>query len=300
MDKIIVLYHADCADGFAAAYAAWKHLGSVDVGYTPVCYGDPPPDVSGKQVYILDFSYPPEILFDMADKALNVVILDHHKTAEDQWWDYLKTIHHSGERYYHGANVGVFIDKLRSGAQMAWDWFCVAGEARPTLIDHVGDRDLWKFDFHHTKAYCAGLSTLPKDFATWDRVAYAGSEGYGSTVRDGVPILRAQAATVERTVDRMLRLVMLQHMYDDGTVTMVSGYAANVCENISETGDAIAKKHNTFSLTFFVVGNDAVCSLRSIGALDVTRIARCYGGGGHTHAAGFKMKAVRFFEEIWA
>lgn len=42
MMKTYVLYHAHCADGFGAAYAAWLKLGN-DAQYVPVKYGDPPP-----------------------------------------------------------------------------------------------------------------------------------------------------------------------------------------------------------------------------------------------------------------
>ncbi len=38
MRKSVVLYHADCNDGFAAAYAAWVALGE-DEEYVPVKYG---------------------------------------------------------------------------------------------------------------------------------------------------------------------------------------------------------------------------------------------------------------------
>ena len=44
--KTLVLYHANCPDGFGAALAAWKHFGN-EAEYVPVQYGKEPPDVSG-------------------------------------------------------------------------------------------------------------------------------------------------------------------------------------------------------------------------------------------------------------
>ena len=52
----LVIYHANCTDGFGAAYAAWKLLGD-RADYHPAKYGEAPPDVSGKNVVVLDFSY---------------------------------------------------------------------------------------------------------------------------------------------------------------------------------------------------------------------------------------------------
>ena len=51
-----VIYHADCTDGFGAAYAAWKQLGN-RAEYFACKHGTPPPDVKGKIVAILDFSF---------------------------------------------------------------------------------------------------------------------------------------------------------------------------------------------------------------------------------------------------
>jgi len=37
--EIVVLYHANCLDGFGAAYAAWKKFGDT-ADYIPVQYGE--------------------------------------------------------------------------------------------------------------------------------------------------------------------------------------------------------------------------------------------------------------------
>lgn len=81
MKDIIVIYHASCNDGAGAAYAAWTVLGET-AEYVPAHYGNEPPDVTGKVVYVLDFSYPRDVLLDMNAKAKSLLVLDHHKTAE--------------------------------------------------------------------------------------------------------------------------------------------------------------------------------------------------------------------------
>ena len=47
-----VIYHADCTDGFGAAYSAWKLLGN-RAEYHACKHGSPPPDIKGKNVAIL-------------------------------------------------------------------------------------------------------------------------------------------------------------------------------------------------------------------------------------------------------
>jgi len=80
----VMLYHANCADGFGAAWAAWIKWGDA-VDYRPVSYGqEPPTDLSGKHVLIGDFSYKRDALAVLAETTASLVILDHHKSAVDE------------------------------------------------------------------------------------------------------------------------------------------------------------------------------------------------------------------------
>ena len=75
-----VIYHANCSDGFGAAWAAWKLLGE-RAEYHAAKHGDIPPDVRGKNVVVLDFSYSNAITKQLAQSAKNFLIIDHHKSA---------------------------------------------------------------------------------------------------------------------------------------------------------------------------------------------------------------------------
>ena len=79
--KPLVIYHANCWDGFCAAWVARKALG--DIEPFPAYYGAPPPDVKDRIVYVLDFSYPRDVTERIATEARRSVFLDHHKTAMD-------------------------------------------------------------------------------------------------------------------------------------------------------------------------------------------------------------------------
>lgn len=294
MRKSVVLYHANCNDGFAAAYAAWVALGD-DEEYVPVKYGDTPPDVTDKVVYILDFSYTPDELYAMAAKAFHVVMLDHHQTAMGKW-SHLLDADNSGGMRFHRGNLDVIFDMERSGAQMAWDWFH-PGVPRPRIIDHIGDRDLWKFTLPGTRAICATMNSHEKDFRLWDYLA--GGLRHMELLTEGNALLRMQDCQVANIIAGPLRQVSFDLCSPDSGPYVVTGLAANVRENISEVGNAIAEKSGTFSLTFFIEDDMAICSLRSIGDYDVTPIALEFGGGGHKNAAGFKMWALKFLAEVW-
>jgi oligoribonuclease NrnB/cAMP/cGMP phosphodiesterase (DHH superfamily) len=271
----LILYHADCDDGFGAAYAAWLSLGD-GAEYQPVYYGDqiPPERLTGRQVFILDFSFSPDVLRTMAQHAANIVLLDHHKSAAELWAD-VEPI----------ANVDLQFDMDRSGAQIAWDYFH-SGSLRPPLIDHIGDRDLWRFASKDTKAFCAGLSLIPMSFASWQDAATHPEE----LIAKGHTVLEVLQRQIDSALRKDLRPV---------TLCGHQGLATNAISNTSEIGQAIAKRSGTFSLTFFIKGDEAICSLRSIAPFDVSVIATHYGGGGHAQASGFTVSVERFFSEIW-
>ncbi len=92
--KPLVIYHANCTDGFGAAFAAWLKLGD-GAEYLPMNYGEvkTPADfdmkvslaAKGNDVYILDFSFPREVMDALFQHAKRVVWLDHHASVMKEW-----------------------------------------------------------------------------------------------------------------------------------------------------------------------------------------------------------------------
>ena len=62
--KVLIIYHKNCNDGFGSALVAWKVFGE-NADYYATTHSMKPPDVTNKDVYILDFSYSKEIILDM-------------------------------------------------------------------------------------------------------------------------------------------------------------------------------------------------------------------------------------------
>jgi len=82
-ERTLILYHAHCPDGFGGAYAAWKKFGD-GAEYLPVKHGNPPPeDLSGAHVYLIDFTYPKDIMDTIVTEATSVIVLDHHLGVKD-------------------------------------------------------------------------------------------------------------------------------------------------------------------------------------------------------------------------
>ncbi len=133
-----VIYHANCPDGFTAAWAFWRIFRD-DAVYLPYRYGQAPPDLAGKRVAIVDFSFRRETLLEMVKQTKYLVVLDHHKSAERELAD-----------LDLGEKGNIIFDMERSGAQIAWDYL-FPDQRRPWLVDYVADRDLWRNELPHTK-----------------------------------------------------------------------------------------------------------------------------------------------------
>src|SRR4051812_11484396 len=78
-ENILVVYHARCNDGFCSAWVARKAMPNAQ--FYPASHGQKPPDVTGKNVFVLDFAYKRDVLLGMNRQAKSLTLIDHHKTA---------------------------------------------------------------------------------------------------------------------------------------------------------------------------------------------------------------------------
>lgn len=262
--KDLVLYHKNCSDGHCAAWVARKVLPNATL--VPVNHGQEPPEVEGRDVYILDFSYKRKTLLEMQKRARSLTVIDHHKTAAED----LK-----------GLSFCVF-DMTKSGAALTWEYFKnkLKGEV-PWLVSYTEDRDLWKFDLPCSREISAALDSFPFDFRIWDALErlYPASDITNSRlVSDGRAILRYQHQMISSIV---------QHARDaelDGTKIKAVNTSCIWCQVANELA-----RGASFGVAWYLrEDGEYVYSLRSNDeGADVSKIADKFGGGGHPHSAGF-------------
>lgn len=263
--KPLVIYHAGCWDGFCAAWVARKALGPCD--FVPLNYGEDLPQMAGRNVYVLDFSFPRQAMIECHAMAASFLVFDHHKTARDA---------------LEGLPFCTF-DMNKSGGRLAWEHF-FPGVIRPWLVDYTEDRDLWLWKLPHSQEINAALRSYPLDFNTWDQLEEAdGSKAFDRLKDEGRAILRAQQQLVEQHVANAIETKIDGHL-----VLMV-----NATCHVSEIAGALAKGR-PFGLVWFEGDQgERVYSLRSdANGLDVSEIAKRFGGGGHARAAGFRVAAT--------
>jgi uncharacterized protein len=250
----VVLYHADCADGFGAAWAIWKRFPNIK--FLPVRHGDPPPvDLARRHVIIVDFSYARPVLETLATEAASLLVLDHHITAQ---------------KALAGFPHARFEEK-KSGAVMAWEW--AHRTPPPWLLQYIQDKDLWNWALPASREINAAIASYPYDFEIWSGLRQEVLES------EGRAILRYENELVGKIVAEAVLVP-----FHGETVPAVQSAVLT-----SQIGERLGKGH-PFCIIWHDRDGRRYYSLRSQpeGA-DVGAIAARFGGGGHTHAAGFSV-----------
>lgn len=283
--KLLCIYHGNCDDGFAAACVVRGQLGDPQVEFYAGQYQRDPPDVTDRHVLLVDFSYKRPVLLEMAAKAKSIVILDHHHTAAQdlfgfrepapfsEWCDKGLDLVERGD-----PPVAALFDMARSGAGLTWD-FLTSGRERPAFINYIEDRDLWRKSLPGGDEFTIALRSHPQDFQTWARLMEAGPE---ALIDEGKAIQRYYRLRVEE----------LKRSAYSATLGGVPLWITNAPYfAASEVAGELAE-HTGAGACYFEIGKGRwAYSLRSRGAVDVSEIAKKFGGGGHKAAAGFTVDA---------
>lgn len=258
----LCIYHGNCADGFGAAWVVRKAV--PDTIFKQGVHQTTPPDVSGADVLTVDFSYKRPVLLEMAKQANSILILDHHKSAMEDLVDL-------------PANVTVKFDMNRSGAMMAWDHF-FPNQSPPPLLLHIEDRDLWRFALKNTREIQANLFSYPYDFQVWDALMETAVD---DLAKDGAAIERKHFKDVHELLGVTQREMI------------ISGHrvpVANLPYTLVSDAAHLMAKGRPFAACYWDTPDGRVFGLRSSDeGVDVSEIAKRYGGGGHKNAAGFKV-----------
>lgn len=255
------IYHGNCADGFAAAWVVWK-FHNKNAEFVKGIYGQSPPDVTGKRIVLVDFSYKRGVLVEMASKATHILVLDHHKSAEADLQDLPD-------------NVKVYFNMKYSGAMISWKYF--KGGKPPTLINHIQDRDLWSFNLDGTKEIQAAVFARPYEFDVWNKMMSMSVE---ELRKEGEILLKNHHKNIDEFIETTaheLEIGGFKVPAFNGPYQWGSDGAHKLCHGVP------------FAAYYYFTNNgNVIFGLRSEeDGEDVSKIAASYGGGGHEHAAGF-------------
>lgn len=284
-----VLFHDD-SDGYCSALAALLSATWSDAKYISVQYGQPFPAeiplTKDTAILVVDFSYPREVLEEVHAAVGAITVIDHHKTAQKD---------------LEGLPYAIF-DMEESGATLTWKSFY--NSEPPNLFKFVGDRDLWRFKYKESRWLEHGInaSGRSKDLMFWLQL-YQDHVLFQSTLETG-KILQENVDGICKTFVKAKKY----RVFDFGALFYKQSVKCAIFNNtslISEMSEAVYNelKDVDFVMSYFVLANtgEVVFSLRCAAdkPFDLGQLAKCFGGGGHARAAGFKTKftpAATFIE----
>jgi oligoribonuclease NrnB/cAMP/cGMP phosphodiesterase (DHH superfamily) len=271
----LIIYHGNCADGFAAAWCFWRKFKD-GADYVAGVYQKPPPDVTGRDVYLVDFSYKRPVVELMLTVAQSVTLIDHHKTALDD----LSPLFEENAIFKTSGKLAHYTDLDQSGAMLAWKYLN-ANEEPPLLLNHIQDRDLWRFKLPNTREIQANLFSYKYDFELWDKLMYADQAELLKMTVAGAAIERKHHKDIAELVSLCKRRIMIAGM--DVPI-------ASLPYTLSSDAGHLMAEGELFAACYWDTPETRIFSLRSTeDGIDVSGIASIYGGGGHKHAAGFSV-----------
>jgi len=260
---MICIYHGNCFDGWTAAWVVKNNY--PDILLHREVYDRPAnvPDVKDQDVIIVDYTYKRDIMERILNEAKSLLVLDHHKTAEEA----LKGM----------PQENFIFDMKRSGAGIAWDYFHAPMWHRPWLVDYIEDRDIWNKFLPNTDIIHAFIASHKRTMENWDMLAEMPLE---EAVEKGRAIHNFMERYIEAVVKEARKTTWM------GLDIAVVNCPYLMC---SEIGNRLCKEMDVaFSVSWFQNPTGQYnYSLRSIGDFDVSKVAAAFGGGGHKNAAGF-------------
>lgn len=280
-----IIYHGGCVDGFASVLCAHKYfemLRELDTDiklpvFYPGKFGMLPPmeDIRNKCVLICDFSYKFDILKKLMRNVKKLLILDHHKTAEEDL------------RMLPESNKVFRMD--HSAAYITWRYF-FRNVPVPRGILYVEDNDIWAKSMPYTDEFTAYVRSLPFTFDAYSKILDEElidteiiTQGIGMTKLNNNIINKCQNHIVPSMIQINEMYYFVAYLNTTELKNEIGNKAFVTLPNINF---AAMYSHNNLD-------NSSSFSLRSIDtSTDVSVIAKFFGGGGHRNASAIRTDII--------
>jgi oligoribonuclease NrnB/cAMP/cGMP phosphodiesterase (DHH superfamily) len=267
----ILFYHKNCLDGYGSRWVFESCFGD-RMNYIPCPPGSEAPSyVANRNVWIADLSFERESLLSMKNRNNSIILLDHHKTAEDLLKD-LDFCH---------------FNMNHCGSYLSWE-HVNPGKAAPPLIQYIEDYDLWRWELPNSKEIISLFEDEPYSFSFFNEMneLLCTGDGMSYLVKRGKIVLHKKQKQIGRIFDGRHFVDILGEKI---TAVNSSVYRSELAEKCADSSDA------SYGLAYYYNGKEFVCSLRSgkEKSFDVSKIAVQFGGGGHKTASAFRVRSLQ-------
>lgn len=287
--NITIFYHEHCLDGFTGAYIAWKKF-KEKAEYIPLSHNDSGEDflkdkkikiseLKDKEVYFIDFCLNEKELKKVEKVAKKLVVIDHHIGRKEL----IETLPN------HLFRDGV------SGGYLAHEYFFPKNKM-PELVKYVSVGDTWTFSKNEKtksieESILSYINTQDFDFKVFQKLE--------KDLDDKNKFLEA------KNVGDILQKVKTRRIKNQSEYVKIinwEGYKVGILNSTSlssEIGNKLCVDNKIdFAMIYRFSENELKFSLRGVGKVDLVKIAKQYGGGGHFNASGFRTKDLNFINEF--
>ncbi|MDD5487003.1 MAG: DHHA1 domain-containing protein [Dehalococcoidales bacterium] len=265
------------------------YVGMEDNSFIPIDYKDRFPMETirpDEQIYIVDFSIQPSEMLELLSITQNVTWIDHHKTAIEKYQDFPYAIR--GIRYDGVAGCMLaycYIHHMTARGEGEIKPFDLSmTKDAPYFTKLIADWDVWTFEYgdktRYFKLACDSLDLRPES-EVWNKF-------FGSSYEE---TLIEKGATITSFRDQWAKSYM-----ELGFEVVFEGakcFAVNLGRCNSEYFKSLPQGKYDTLMPFVFDGSQYTVSMYST-AIDVSEIAKKYGGGGHKGAAGFQCRELPF------
>lgn len=227
-------------------------------------------------ICMLDYSLSVENIKNIMKTTKNIIWLDHHKTAIEKYKEAGLT--------FEGAQ-----DIKNSGCMLTWMYFHPEQEA-PEAVKLIEDFDIWKWEWKSkTEPFKYSAEALPQDPKNikWKNLLESENE---DIVRDMIEEGKA--------ITKYINTKNEQNVLESSYQAHFEGYDCIVINQL-EKGSQTFEKFDNGDYEVLVIwrynGEKYIVSLyhsQHHKDIDVSEIAKKYGGGGHKGACGFTAKVL--------
>ena len=288
----MICFHHNDLDGRCAGAMVSRYMDCrkpecfIEVDYVKV------PDASmikrGEDVFIVDYCYTKATVSQLEaiiEKAGHVVWIDHHKSSSDLLLDT------SDYDFLSDDKLKIVVDTKLCGAALTFMYFeYESGHHMPRFLRYVDDWDRWAKRYPESYKFKLGMDSIDHsptnqiwrdlmfDADVTERVLQ-----YGDIIEDYV--------TSHNTEYR-------NQFAFKCIVNGLKCYALNLKENSKAFGDLVNQCDAV--VTFVFNGTSYQYSIYSTNKeIDCSKVAECYGGGGHPGAAGFECDTLILERADW-
>lgn len=278
--KAVCFYHSADLDGHCSGAIVQK---AIKAELRGIDYGQEFPfeDIKGRDVVMVDFSLEPfEEMLKLFEVAGTVVWIDHHKSAIEEFEKHFPTREPP-------VNVFWVLDSSGSIAacQLAWEYY-FPNRNVPKTIQLLSKYDAWDLD-DDVLRFQYGMklinNTIPEEQPKmWDKIIASDQAMINHIMKNGL--------IVQSTLDNENAKALASSAFE----TKLDGHSV-VALNRGHVGSLAFKSWSGYEPEIWVAfywrglekGGWTLSLYSDHSGIDVGKIAKNHGGGGHKGAAGF-------------